>query len=258
MPAMNLYSHPLHGALEGPVVIFGPALGATADMWTDVAALLASDHRTLRYENFGFADAPVFHSAFTIRDLADAVVRLMDDVGIESAHYAGDSISGAVALELGRRYPDRIASVTAVCSVARRADDSSFAPMINAVRDGGTESRATDIIDRWFAPGAVERHGEKIGELVTALSAADDHTYANYLSALEQHDIGDHLSEVAVPVLSIWSEFDTGDAEGKMRFIAEGVQRGTLVGILGAGHVPPIEKPQAVADALRTFVMSVR
>jgi 3-oxoadipate enol-lactonase len=60
-----------------------------------------------------------------------------------------------------------------------------------------------------------------------------------------------------VPVLSVWSEFDTGDAEGKMRFIAENVQRGTLVGIEGAGHTPPLEQPEAVADRLRGFLRDV-
>jgi pimeloyl-ACP methyl ester carboxylesterase len=54
-------------------------------------------------------------------------------------------------------------------------------------------------------------------------------------------------------VLAVWSEYDPGDGKGKMQFIADNVQRGALVGIEGAGHTPPIEKPEAVADALRSF-----
>lgn len=257
MPDLNLFAHAPAGRADAPLLILGPALGAPASMWDKVAALLRADYRTQTYENFGFNGAPVVHEAFSIPDLADAVVRLIDAAGVETAFYAGDSISGAVALELGRRHPGRVAAVAAVCSAARKAGDASMAPMAAGVRQHGTASRATDVADRWFAPGASQTLSAEIAALVDALSNADDETYARYLEALDVHDIGDHLGEVAVPVLAIWSEFDIGDAEGKMRFMAEGVQRGTLVGIAGAGHTPPLEQPEAVADALRGFFRGV-
>jgi pimeloyl-ACP methyl ester carboxylesterase len=257
MAELNLFAHEPVGRRDGPLLLLGPALGAGASMWDEVSDLLADEYRTQAFEHFGFNGAPVMREAFSIADLADAVVRLVDSAGVDQAVFAGDSISGALALELGRRHPDRFAGVASVCSIARKAGDPSMAPMADAVRQNGTESRAADVSERWFAPGAERERGEQIATLVESLSNADDETYARYLEALDAHDIGDRLGEIAVPVLSIWSEFDTGDAEGKMRFIAEGVQRGELVGISGAGHVPPLEQPRAVADALRGFFQTV-
>ncbi|MDR5701584.1 alpha/beta fold hydrolase [Agromyces aerolatus] len=258
MPRLNLYTREPVGPADAPLVVLGPALGAPASMWDGVAARLAPDYRTVTFEHFGFNGAPVVHEAFTISDLADAVVRVIDDVGAQRAFFAGDSISGAVALELALRHPDRVAAVAAVCSVARTASDPSMAPLAAAVRNEGTVARAADVGDRWFAPGAAETRGAEIDALVASLVGADDETYARYLDALDAHEIGERLAEIDVPVLSIWSEFDLGDAEGKMRFIAEGVQRGTLVGIEGAGHVPPLEQPEAVADAFRSFFRTER
>lgn len=254
---LELLAHTPTGAPDAPLVILGPALGAPASMWDGVATILSADYRTQTYENFGFNGAPAVHDAFSIPDLADAAVRLIDAAGAEKAFFAGDSISGAVALELGRRHADRVNAVVAVCSTARRAGDPSMAPMADAVRKDGTASRAGDIADRWFAPGASATHGVEIAELVESLTNADDETYARYLDALSAHDIGDHLAEIAVPVLAVWAEFDFGDAEGKMGVIADGVPQGTLVKVEGAGHVPPLEKPQAVADALRSFFRAV-
>lgn len=251
MPNLNLHANATRGSDDSPLLLLGPALGAPASMWDRVATLLADDFRTQTFDNFGFGDAPVARDPFTMADLADAVVRLMDDAGAERAMFAGDSINGAVGLELARRHPDRVIAVAAVCSIARRASDPSMAAMADAVRRDGTASRATDIAERWFAPGAVVERPAEVSELVRSLSEADDETYARYLEALSAHDIGDHLSEVSVPVLSVWSEFDSGDAEGKMRFIAEGVQNGTLARIAAAGHTPPLEQPEAVAVALR-------
>jgi pimeloyl-ACP methyl ester carboxylesterase len=255
MPDLKLFAHEPMGHADAPLLILGPALGAPAAMWDDVAALVASDLRTQTFEHFGFNGAPVVHEAFSIADLADAVVRLIDAAGREKAFYAGDSLSGAVGLELARRHPGRVAAVASVCSIARKAGDPSMAPMADGVRREGTRSRAADVADRWFAPGSKESRAAQIAALVESLSNADDETYARYLEALDAHDVGGHLSEIAVPVLAVWSEYDPGDGKGKMQFIADNVQRGTLVGIEGAGHVPPLEKPERVAELLRNFFL---
>ncbi|MGO4689674.1 alpha/beta fold hydrolase [Glaciibacter sp. 2TAF33] len=253
MPDLTLFAQPPAGRSDAPLLILGPALGAPASMWDKVAALLAPDYRTQTFEHFGFNGAPVLHESFSIADLADAVVRVIDAAGVEKAYYAGDSISGAVALELARRHPGRVAAVAAVCSVARKTGDPSMAPLAAAVRSEGTAARADDIGARWFAPGSQDKHAAEIDSLVEALSSADDETYARYLDALDVHDVGDHAGDITIPVLAVWSEFDTGDGEGKMRYIAENVQQGTLIGISGAGHVPPLEQPQSVAEAFRAF-----
>ncbi|MDP9998461.1 alpha/beta fold hydrolase [Pseudarthrobacter sulfonivorans] len=253
MPVMTLFANEPSGRADAPLLILAPALGAPASMWDKVAALLATDYRTQTFEHFGFNGAPGVHETFSLGDMADAVVQLIDDSGVQKALYAGDSISGAVALELARRHPDRVTAVAAVCSSARRASDPSMAAMAAGVREHGMASRASYVADRWFAPGRKEALGPEIDALLESLSNADDETYARYIEALDKHDVGDHLNQIAVPVLSIWGEFDTGDAEGKMRFIAENVQRGTLVGIEGAGHLPPLEQPEAVAEALQNF-----
>jgi pimeloyl-ACP methyl ester carboxylesterase len=253
MSDLDLFAHAPIGSADAPLVILGPALGAPASMWDGVAALVASDLRTQTFEHFGFNGAPAVRAPFSIADLADAVVRLIDAAGEQRAFYAGDSISGAIGLELARRHPGRVVAIASMCSIARKAGDPSMAPMADAVRREGTQSRAADVAGRWFAPGSEESHATEIAALVEALTNADDETYARYLEALDAHDIGDHLAEVAVPVLAVWSEYDPGDGKGKMQFIADNVQRGTLVGIEGAGHVPPIERPEAVADALRSF-----
>jgi 3-oxoadipate enol-lactonase len=258
MPELGLYAHEPIGRAESPLLVLGPALGAGSSMWSEVAEELASDFRTQTIEHFGFGDAPVMQEAFSIADLADGVASLIDAAGADKAYFAGDSISGAIGLELARRHPHRVIAIAAVCSVARRSGDASMAGLANGVRQEGTASRAADIADRWFAPGASKTRGDQIDELVATLAAADDETYARYIEALDAHDIGDHLAEISVPVLAVWSEYDMGDAEGKMRFMADGVQRGTLVGVEDAGHTPPIEQPEAVARALREFFHSVR
>lgn len=258
MTVLNLYANDAVGGADAPLVILGPALGAASSMWDEVAGLLSNEYRVQTFEHFGFLQAPVIRESFSMTDLADGVVRLIDAAGAEKAYFAGDSISGALGLELALRHPERVAAIAAVCSVARRASDPSMSVMADGVRQNGTESRASDIAERWFAPGAAETRGEQIDALVATLAAADDESYARYLDALSAHDIGDHLAEIATPVLAVWSEFDMGDAEGKMRFMAEGVQRGSLVGIRNAGHTPPIEQPEAVARELRAFFRNAR
>ena len=257
MPFSRLFTTAPAGDPDAPLLILGPALGAPAAMWGGVGSTLAAHYRVQAFENFGFGDAPTLRAPFSMADLADAVVRIIDEAGAATAFYAGDSLNGAVGLEVARRHGDRLDAVVTMCSVARTARDPSMAPLADIVRRGGTASRAADVGDRWFSPGAMATRSDEIAALVAAVRGADDQTYIHYLEALDAHDIGDHLHEIEVPVLAVWSEFDPGDGEARMRFIAENVQRGALVGIQGAGHVPPLEKPREVADVLHGFFRTV-
>lgn len=145
-----------------------------------------------------------------------------------------------------------------MCCTVRSTGDATLRPLAEAVRKDGTASVASETADQWFAPGAEQSHRLEVARILRSISEADSASYAYYIEALDSHRIGDHLGEISLPVLSIWGEHDTGNAKAKMQFVVDGVQRGTLVGIQGAGHVPPVEQPVKVAEVLREFFLQNR
>ena len=86
-----------------PLVLLHP-LGAELVVWEPVMPLLAPSRDVIAPDMPGFgrsSELPEDEEA-TPAALARAVATLMDELGIESAHVAGVSLGGWVALELGR------------------------------------------------------------------------------------------------------------------------------------------------------------
>ena len=64
----------------------------------------------------GHGQSPVPTDSYTLEEIADALVAKADELGVESFDYAGVSVSGAIALEIARKYPTRIKHSVVVCS----------------------------------------------------------------------------------------------------------------------------------------------
>ncbi|MGM7775777.1 alpha/beta fold hydrolase [Arthrobacter sp. KNU-44] len=253
MTSLRLPSSMPSGAIDARLLVLGPALGTPSTMWDEAAGLLRDDFRVLTLEHFGHNGAPAAPRSFTMQDLADAVVGILDELGEEKSYFAGVSISGAIGLELARRHPERVPAVAVMCCAAGQGQPDRLAAMAAQVRAEGTAERSGGVGERWFAPDAATRNAPLIDGIERTIRTADDETYARYLEALGHHDVGNALEDVDVPVLAVWGEYDRMVPESALARIAEGVARGSLTGVKNAGHLPPAEQPGTVAALLREF-----
>lgn len=101
------------GAGEPLLLLHG--IGGELCVWEPVLDPLAERMDVIAVDLPGFGHSPPLPDgvAPTPFALADAIARLMDDLGIQSAHLAGNSLGGWVAMELGKT--ERALSVTALC-----------------------------------------------------------------------------------------------------------------------------------------------
>ena len=106
------YTMHYHEAGEGPVFILLHGSGPGVSGWSNFKGnfpVFAKDFRTLIVDmpGFGMSSMPKFTKAYP-EHAADAVVELMDALGIEQAHFLGNSMGGFVATELAVAHPDRV------------------------------------------------------------------------------------------------------------------------------------------------------
>ncbi|WP_243058504.1 alpha/beta fold hydrolase [Nocardioides sp. SR21] len=230
-----------------PVLVLGPSLGTSSvTLWSACAALLADDFEVLGWDLPGHGDEPVVGDV-TIADLARGV---LDEVE-GPFFYAGDSVGGAVGLQLALDAPDRVRGVVALCTGARIGTAEGWTERIEQVRASGTPSLVSASAGRWFGPGFVEREPDRASALLHALSDAADEGYVAVCGALAQFDVRDRLGEIAVPVLAVAGAEDAVCPPDLLREIADGVPGGRYAELAGVAHLAPAEAPDAVATLIR-------
>ncbi|MCW2867198.1 MAG: 4-carboxymuconolactone decarboxylase / 3-oxoadipate enol-lactonase [Marmoricola sp.] len=248
---------------ELPLLVLGPSLGTSAaTLWATCARGLSDVLDVVAWDLPGHGhNHAVPADGFTMAELAAGVLRTVDDVQEQRGDrggpfaYAGDSVGGAVGLQLLLDHPDRVSDAVLLCTGAQIGDPAMWQGRIGQVSVSGTPVMVPGSAERWFGPGFLEAHPEVASPLLHALSDADDTGYAQVCEALAGFDVRDRLGEVRAPVLAVAGETDAATPPAKLREIADGVRSGRFVELPGVGHLAPAEAPAVVARLVREHVL---
>ncbi len=255
----------ISGALLGsadpikPLLVLGPSMGTSAvTLWGVAGQLLSGSFHVVAWDLPGHGKSAPAADAFTVAELSLGVLALVEKVLDErgepggSFGYAGDSVGGAVGLQLLLDQPGRILAATLLCTGAKIGTAEGWGERAALVRSSGTPVLVESSAARWFAPGFIERDPEIASGLLRALQDADRFSYAWACEALAGFDVRARLSEIAVPVLAVAGAYDEPTPVESLRGIADGVANGRLVVIDDAAHLPPAEAPHRVAHLIAT------
>jgi 3-oxoadipate enol-lactonase/4-carboxymuconolactone decarboxylase len=235
-----------------PLLLLGPSLGTTAEtLWGRCCESLRSDFHVVGWDLPGHGRSAPATAGFTVADLARGVLTLAGEVRPgEPFRYAGDSLGGAVGLQLLLDAPERVTSAALLCTGAKIGEPAGWHERAALVRAAGIESVVAGSIDRWFAPGFVERAPSATEELIGALRATDPESYARACEALAAFDVRGELGRIAAPVLAVAGALDRPAPPAGLELIAHGVRDGRLVVLDGVAHLAPAELPDGVAALL--------
>jgi pimeloyl-ACP methyl ester carboxylesterase len=254
-------NHHREGAGEPLVLIHG--IGLRWQIWRPVIGPLAASFEVIACDSPGFGQSPLLTDEVppTVPAYAEAFERFFDAEGLARPHVAGNSMGGAIALELARR--GAVRSATAISpagfwtAAERRFCQASLAPLaqtpravrpaleaVMRTRAGRTallwqtfgrptrlpaEEAVATLRDAWAAPAFAD-----------ALAAFDDYTFA----------AGEQLE--GTPLTILW-----GLQDRLLPYRLQAPRARRLLTrarhiALGAGHVPFYDDPRAVAEAIRS------
>jgi 3-oxoadipate enol-lactonase len=236
------------------VLILGSALGTDAHLWDLALPTLEAKKAVLRWDLPGHGASPASTESFTIAELADGVIAVADEYGIDRFDYAGVSIGGMIGFELARRYPHRVKHLVVVCSAPKSGDAAMWAERTALVRVEGTAALVPGIPTRWFAPDFPARDPGTTKKLLTMVAATNDEDYARLGEALAQFDAWPTLADIAVPTLVIVGGLDPIATSGDAEKTSQNVADGRLVVVPGTSHQAVVEKPLEVARAIADFL----
>lgn len=110
--AMLTYRH-LPGPPDAPVAVMLHGLGGSSLNWTDFQIEIAADLDTYAVDLSGFGQSPPPRDGdMSPAGLARIVAEFIESLDAGPVHVFGNSLGGAVALQLAARRPDLVASLT--------------------------------------------------------------------------------------------------------------------------------------------------
>jgi 3-oxoadipate enol-lactonase len=241
------------GPEDAPVVLLSNSLGATRGMWDAQVPALAERYRVLTYDTRGHGGSPTPDGAWSLDDLVDDVLALLDEAGAPRAHVVGLSLGGMTAMRLAAREPARVHRLAVMCTSAL-VDGGPYAERAAAARRDGTASLAPTVVSRWVTPAFAAAHPHEVARLEAMVAGADDEGYARCCEVLATLDLRDDLPRIAAPTLVVSGAEDPALPPEHQRAIADGIPTAELQSFSPAAHLANVEQPLQITGALLAHV----
>jgi 3-oxoadipate enol-lactonase len=242
-------SYSVAGPADAPVVVLSNSLGATRGMWDPQVPALAERYRVLTYDTRGHGESPAPAGPYTLDDLTDDLVALLDEVGAARAHVVGLSLGGMTGLRLAARDPGRVDRLVAMCTSAK-PERQPFLDRAASVRAGGTAPLAPAIVGRWLTPEYAAEHPELVARLEAMIAGCDDEGYAACAEVVGGVDLRDDLGRITAPTLVVSGAEDLALPPEHQQAIAGGVPGAELLTVSPAAHLANLERAPEITGAL--------
>lgn len=244
-----------------PLVMIHGAQGDQT-MFNDLAAQFASNYRVLTFDQRGSGLSEKPNMDYSIAMLADDTAALMDHVGFDTAHIAGVSMGGMIALEFVLRHPKKTRSVVLGCTTpggpkAVRIGGSAFTNAYSAT-PMSAEERGRALAEAAFTKGYIEKRPEIIPAMIEArrLRPIDPAALDHRVKAALHHDVYDRLPEIKTPTLVITGKDDALISWENSRLLADHIPGAELIILEPAGHCFWLEQHHQSLDAISNFLRS--
>jgi len=241
----------INGPEGAPVVVLSNSLGASMEMWSPQVPALSVRYRVLRYDQRGHGGSPTPPGPYDIPDLGHDVIDLLDEHGIERAHFCGLSLGGMTGMWLAAHAPERVERLVLLCTSAYFGAPGVYAERAVAVRAEGTESVADAGVERWFSEGFREREPGTVERFRAMIASQDDDGYAECCGALDRLDLRDELPRIASPALVIAGAQDPATPpDPHARLLAEQIPGARLEVLDPAAHLANVERAETVTELI--------
>lgn len=229
-----------------PSVVFIHGSGLAKGLWHYQIDALAAHLNTLALDlpGHGESDAPTLKR---VEDCAAKVMRLIDTLELPQPIPCGLSLGGAIALQMLLDYPQLIAGGILIGTGARlRVHPAIFEAIANdypAFADGEAFYGASTKTD----PNRIKPVKALAVACPPAVCLQDFH-------ACDRFDVMGRLTEIKLPVLIVNGADDPLTPPKYSDYLEQQIAKAHRVTVPDAGHMVPVEQPEAVNTGIAAFV----
>jgi 3-oxoadipate enol-lactonase len=238
----------------GTPVVLIHGLGGTSNVFGPQVAALAKWCQCLRPDLPGSGRSPS-GGALTIRSLMHAVLTILDDHGMSSAHFVGHSLGTLICQHIAVNAPDRVRSLVLIGPMSAPPDPARQALRARAAkaRQFGMVEIADTIIQVALAEYSRLHRPEVVAFVRELLMRQNPEDYARTCEALADATAA-NLAEIRCPTLLIVGDSDSSAPPPAVRQLARELQGAELCELTRCGHWATLEDPGALTSAMESFL----
>lgn len=243
---------------NGDPIMFVPGLGGGGAVWTNQIPAFSDDYRTIVHDHRGCGQSTHSLIEYSVDQMADDAVRLMDGLGLDRVHWVGHSTGGAMGQIVAQDHPDRIASL--VLSATWAGQDSyfnrAFAARKGVLSDNGTVEYARHSILTLLPPWYITQNPDRIDTLEGYLAGADQpvEIMESRIDAICAYDRRDRMGDIKAPALVIVAEDDMVTPRYLSDELADNVPGAEKVIVRTGGHFVIHVEVDDYNRAVRDFI----
>jgi pimeloyl-ACP methyl ester carboxylesterase len=265
VPHADVAGRQLHYLRRGsgpPLLLIQGMSGNHAHWGEPFLGALDRDVEVIAYDHRGMGFSERVDEPFSIRDLADDAVGLLDALGVERAHVMGISMGGMVAQELALAHPDRVDRLVLGCTYCGGPGSALTSPEVGMKLLAGMQSgNLAQALRAGFEVNVSAAYAQSPGafadfEAMAAQAPSPVAVTMLQAQAAAAHDASARLAQLDVPTLVIHGDEDQMLSVANGRLIASLIPGARLEVLEGVGHVFWIERPEASAALVREHVLA--
>jgi 3-oxoadipate enol-lactonase len=251
----------VHTYGTGEAILFWPSLLMTAGMWAGQVAEFSTDHRVILVDPPGHGGSETLSRPFTFDECAQSVVDVLDELGIERAHFVGNSWGGMIGGTFAAQHPDRIGRavlMNCTASPAGRRQRLEYGLLLRTAKLlGGIRGPLTgQVLKAFLGPTTFHTRPDVVGFVRDAVRTVDVGSSAWAVTSVvpRRPDQRALLSGVCTPVLVVAGAEDATFPMTETLEMAAAIPGASSIVLDGVAHLAALENPHLVNALIKEFV----
>jgi 3-oxoadipate enol-lactonase len=246
---------------SGSPIVFWPSLLMTGDMWHGVADDLVARRQVVLVDPPGHGGSQPLTQMFTFGECARCVVDILDGLGIDRAHFVGNSWGGMIGATFAATYPDRIGRAVLMNCTAGKASlrqKIQFAMLLRMAHwQGGIgPSLIRPVLKAFLGPTTFRERPDVIAHVRSAVKDVDiaSASWAVKSVVSARPDQRALLASITTPVLVVGGVEDVTFPPREAIEMAEAIPGSSVRVLDGVAHLAGLEDPALVSFLVEEFL----
>jgi 3-oxoadipate enol-lactonase len=246
---------------SGSPIVFWPSLLMTGDMWYGVAGDLIARRQVVLVDPPGQGGSQPLTELFSFDECARCVVDILDGLGIDKAHFVGNSWGGMIGGTFAATNPERIGGAVLMNCTAGRASvrqKVQFAILLALAKWTGGMGTLLNrpVLKAFLGPTTFRQRPEVVAHVRTTVEAVDVASVSWAVKSVvpRRPDQRALLGTIKTPVLVVGGAEDVTFPPREAIAMADAIPGSSVRVLDGVAHLAGLENPPLVSALVEQFL----